>query len=245
MQRSLVSKLVYCIALAAITFTAGFGYAQDDKADKAEKAAEKPKDQSRTLGIILYPGFELLDVCGPAEMFGNVGPRLKIVMVAKAAGPVKSTQGVKLVADHSFEDCPKLDLILVPGGFGTFAQTSNKAFLDWISKRAEEAELVTSVCSGSSILAKAGLLDERKATTNKQYYTMCTAQGPKVNWVKEARWVDDGKMITSSGVSAGMDMALHVIERLYGTELAEGIANGTEYTWHRDANVDPFAKFAK
>jgi transcriptional regulator GlxA family with amidase domain len=102
-----------------------------------------------------------------------------------------------------------------------------------------------SVCSGSALLAKAGLLDGRRATSNKVYFQFAVSNGPKVNWVKEARWVDDGNRVTSSGVSAGIDMALHVVERLYGTKTAEGIANSTEYQWHRDADSDPFAKFAR
>lgn len=207
--------------------------------------AKDAQKASRTLGIVLYPGFELLDVYGPAEVFGNLTGRLKIVMIADKAGPVASTQGPKTVADFGFDDCPPLDLLLVPGGFGTFAQLNNSAMLDWLRKRSETAEITMSVCSGSAILAKAGLLDGRRATSNKQYFQLAVAQGPKVEWVKKARWVDDGKMVTSSGVSAGIDMALHVIERLYGTQVAESIANGTEYQWHRDADNDPFVRFAR
>lgn len=210
-----------------------------------EAASQSLKPKARTLGILLYPGFELLDACGPAEMFGSLGPLMKVQTVAEQAGPVKSTQGVHVVADYSFEDAPQFDLVLVPGGFGTFQATSNPKLMEWVKKSASAAEMVTSVCSGSVILAKAGLLDGRPATSNKQYYTMCTAQGPEVEWVKEARWVDDGNIVTSSGVSAGMDMALHVISRLYGEDTAMRIANGTEYQWHRDADVDPFAKFAR
>lgn len=200
---------------------------------------------ARTLGIVLYSRFELLDVFGPAEMFGNLGDKVKIVMVAAKAGPVKSAQGPQVVADYGFDDCPQLDLLMVPGGFGTLAELKNETLLDWLRKRSEKAEIVMSVCSGSALLAKAGLLDGRRATSNKQYFQMAVAQGPKVEWVKEARWVDDGNRVTSSGVSAGTDMALHVIERLYGKEIAERLADGTEYQWHRDADRDPFARFAK
>jgi transcriptional regulator GlxA family with amidase domain len=149
------------------------------------------------------------------------------------------------VADHSFDDCPDLDLVLVPGGFGTLAQLKNPRLVEWLQKRAERAEIVMSVCSGSALLARAGLLDGRRATSNKRYFSFAVAQGPKVQWVKEARWVDDGNRVTSSGVSAGIDMALHVVARLYGTDAAEKIANGTEYQWHRDPAKDPFARFAK
>lgn len=211
----------------------------------SKQAQPKPVDRPRTLGIVLYQGFELLDVCGPAEMFGNVGKQLKVVMVAAEKGPVASTQGAKLVADFGFDDCPALDLLLVPGGFGTFQQLGNEKLLSWLRERAKTAEITMSVCSGSAILAKAGLLDGRRATSNKQYFSLATQQGPKVQWVKKARWVDDGDRVTSSGVSAGIDMALAVIARLYGKEAAERLAEGTEYTWHRDADNDPFVKFAK
>ncbi len=195
----------------------------------------------RTLGIVLYPKFELLDVYGPAEMFGNLAGKVKVVMVAEQAGPVASAQGPKVVADFGFDDCPPLDLVIVPGGFGTIAEMKNEKMLQWLRTRAEKAEIVMSVCSGSAILAKAGLLDGRRATSNKRYFKIATDAGPKVNWVRKARWVDDGDRVTSSGVSAGTDMALHVVERLFGTATAETLADATEYQWHRDADNDPFA----
>jgi transcriptional regulator GlxA family with amidase domain len=114
--------------------------------------------------------------------------------------------------------------------------------LAWLRDRAKAAEITMSVCSGSALLAKAGLLDGRKATSNKQYFQLAEQNGPEVQWIKKARWVDDGDRVTSSGVSAGIDMALHVIARLYGKESAERLAKGTEYTWHRNADDDPFAK---
>ncbi len=209
-------------------------------------ASDKPAaKKTRTLGIVLYPRFELLDVYGPAEVFGNLPGKLKVVMVAEKAGPVTSTQGPQGVADYGFEDCPPLDLILVPGGFGTIAELKNQQLLDWLRARSGSAELTMSVCTGSTLLAGAGLLDGRRATSNKQYFSFATARAPQVQWVKEARWVDDGNIVTSSGVSAGIDMSLHVIERLFGTETAERIANATEYQWHRDADNDPFVQFAK
>lgn len=203
-------------------------------------APAAPAKAKRTLGIVLYPKFELLDVYGPAEIFGNVGGKLKVVMVAQKAGPVASTQGPQVIADYGFDDCPPLDLILVPGGIGTLAELRNETLLDWMRTRAADAEIVMSVCSGSALLAKAGLLDGRKATSNKRYFSIATDQGPKVHWVRQARWVDDGDRVTSSGVSAGIDMALAVVGRLYGTKTAETIADSCEYQWHRDADSDPF-----
>ena len=196
----------------------------------------------RTLGVLLYPDFELLDVFGPVEMFGSLKDQVTVVMVAEIAGPVESFQKTKVLADHGLDDCPKLDLLLVPGGWGTLQQLENERLLSWLRERASEVEILMSVCSGSGILAKAGLLDGRPATTNKQSYDTIVAQGPKVDWVREARWVDDGDIVTSSGVSAGMDMALAVIERLYGADTAGMLANMTEYERQTDPTKDPFAK---
>jgi len=196
----------------------------------------------RTLGVLLYPDFELLDVFGPVEMFGSLKDQVTVVMVAEKAGPVESFQKTKVLADHGLDDCPKLDLLLVPGGWGTLQQLENERLLTWLRERASEVEILMSVCSGSGILAKAGLLDGRPATTNKQSYDTIVAQGPKVDWIREARWVDDGDIVTSSGVSAGMDMALAVIERLYGADTAGMLANMTEYERQTDPTKDPFAK---
>jgi putative intracellular protease/amidase len=202
-----------------------------------------PDATSLTLGAVFYEGFELLDVYGPLEMFGSVGPELRIVTVAQQAGPVSSFQGPKSLAEFGFADCPPLDLVLLPGGFGTVAQLENDALLDFLRERSQDARATMSVCSGSALLAKAGLLDGLRATSNKQFFSLATAQGEKVDWVTEARWVDAGRFVTSSGVSAGMDMALAVIERLFGSERAEQIAVLTEYEWHRDPSWDPFVQY--
>ncbi len=206
-----------------------------------DSLAADPPDKKRTLGVLIFPGFELLDAYGPLEMWGNLKSDVKVVMVAAQAGDIASAQGPKTVAEFGLSDAPDLDLILVPGGFGALRVIQSQPTLDWLRSRAKDAELVMSVCNGASILAAAGLLDGRTATTNKAYWKMATGPGNDVNWVKQARWVDDGNIVTSSGVSAGIDMTLHVIERLYGEESADRLANLTEYEWHRDPSWDPFA----
>lgn len=200
------------------------------------------------IGVLLYPDFELLDVFGPLEMFASLGAaRVKIHTIAEQAGPVASAMagdgplGPRVLADHGFNDAPALDLLLVPGGFGTVAQLGNEALLAFLRERAKTTATIASVCTGSALLAKAGLLDGRRATSNKQFFALASSQSSKVEWVESARWVDTGAIVTSSGVSAGMDMALAVIARLFGAEAAEQVAAATEYTWHRDADVDPFA----
>lgn len=196
--------------------------------------------KKRTLGAVLFPQFELLDLYGPLEMFGCVGPELEIVTVSDGPGPVASTPGVETVARHGYDDCPPLDLILLPGGIGSVAQGGNPALLGFLKERAPGAELTMTVCSGSGILAATGLLDGRRATSNKLFFDLITQAAPGVDWVTEARWVEDGPFVTSSGVSAGTDMALAVIARLYGEERAEQVAVITEYEWQRDAARDPF-----
>lgn len=202
-----------------------------------------------TLGVVLYPGFELLDVFGPLEMFNSVGrDRLITHIVAQQAGPVAAGSvadgptGPKVIAEFGFDDAPPLDLLLIPGGIGTFPELENAKLMTFLRERSGAAQITTSVCSGSALLAKAGVLDGHRATSNKQYFSLATAQSAAVDWVTEARWVDDGAVVTSSGVSAGIDMALAVIARLFGADTADAIAVGTEYTWHRDADVDPFVE---
>jgi transcriptional regulator GlxA family with amidase domain len=114
----------------------------------------------------------------------------------------------------------------------------------WITETSVRAEYVMAVCTGTVLLATTGLLDGRRATTNKKDYRATIPYGPKVNWVPQARWVEDGKFFTSSGVSAGMDMSLAVMSKMFGEDAAEFIAVGTEYDWHKDPNWDPFAKLA-
>jgi transcriptional regulator GlxA family with amidase domain len=194
----------------------------------------------RTLGAVLYPDFEVLDLYGPLEMFGLLAPAVRIVTVAETPGPVASLPGVKTLAEHGFAGCPPLDLVLVPGGIGSARQVGNGALLDFLRARAGTAEIVMSVCTGSAILARAGLLDGRRATSNKLLFRHATDQSDRVRWVPEARWVEDGPYVTSSGISAGTDMALAVIARLYGRERAEQITALAEYTWHADPDRDPF-----
>lgn len=210
---------------------------------QAQASAKPSADKgTRTLGILVFSGFELLDAFGPLEMWGNLRNQVKVVTVAREKGEVPSNQGPKAVAQFGFSDCPPLDLLLVPGGFGVKAVIEDQDALEWVRARSAKAEITMSVCNGASILAAAGLLDGRAATTNKAYWDSSIAPGPKVKWVRHARWVDDGNMVTSSGVSAGIDMTLHVVERLFGKAKAERLAAETEYEWHRDPSWDPFSE---
>jgi transcriptional regulator GlxA family with amidase domain len=196
----------------------------------------------KTVGVLLFPEFELLDVFGPLEVFGHAKDWFRIVTVAERPGRVASAQGPRAMADHGFADCPAIDILLVPGGLGTRREVDNAALVDWIARQARGAETTTSVCTGAALLARAGVLDGRRATSNKRAFGWVAEQGPKVNWVRQARWVDDGNVVTSSGVSAGIDMALHLIGRIAGPAVRDDIATRMEYEWHSDAADDPFAK---
>src|SRR5437773_1358539 len=118
------------------------------------------------IGAVLFPGFELLDVYGPLEMLGLLGDRVSITMLAETRGEVRSSHGPKGVADVSLADAPKLDVLLVPGGWGTRTQVQNVPFLDLLRTRAEQARFVATVCTGSALLAKTGFLDGKRATSN-------------------------------------------------------------------------------
>ncbi|MEO6995456.1 MAG: DJ-1/PfpI family protein [Lacunisphaera sp.] len=193
------------------------------------------------VGAVIFPGFELLDIYGPLEMFGLLGERVSITMIAETAGPVSSNQGPKGIADLSMTDASAFDVLLVPGGWGTRAAVQNLPFLELLRTHADQARFVASICTGSALLAKAGVLDGKNATSNKLAFDWVTTQGPNVTWIREARWVEDDRFFTSSGVSAGMDMSLGLIQRIFDRDTSLQVARWTEYTWHEDKSVDPFA----
>jgi putative intracellular protease/amidase len=201
------------------------------------------------VGAVLFPGFELLDVYGPLEMFGALASRagaasagpVEISMLAERPGAVRSNQGPSSVAEAALAGNHGLDVLLVPGGWGTRREVANAPFVDELRRQCAAARFVASVCTGSALLAKAGVLDGIKATTNKRSFGWAVSQGPRVKWVAAARWVEDGRFFTSSGVSAGMDMALGLIARIFDVGTSRAIAQHTEYEWHQDSGWDPFA----
>lgn len=195
----------------------------------------------RTVATLLFEGFELLDVFGPLEMFGILADDYRLILIAERAGPVASRQGPQAVATSALADASPCDILLVPGGLGTRRQVENTALIGWLRQAAETVPLVATVCTGSALLARTGVLDGRRATTNKKAFDWVSSQGPQVDWQRRARWVVDGKFYTSSGVSAGMDMALALIAALDGREKAQATADHAEYRWNSDSADDPFA----
>lgn len=195
----------------------------------------------RRVGVVLFDGFELLDAAGPLELFGKLPEVFSIELVADSVGPVASAQGPALVADVDVGSATSPHIALVPGGIGTRTLVEDTSFIEWLSTWASPADIVASVCTGAGLLAAAGLLDGHRATTNKRAFDWPRQHGPRVDWVAEARWVQDRNRWTSSGVAAGMDMTLALIADLHGEATAREVADAVELEWHTDPSWDPFA----
>lgn len=200
----------------------------------------RPSPARRRVSVVLFEGFELLDVFGPVELFGLV-PGLTVDCVGPQTGAVRSSHGPRAVADLAYADVVDPDILLVPGGQGTRALVHDAEMLSWLRRVGEDAAVVASVCTGSAVLAAAGLLEGRRATTNKRAFDWASAHGSAVEWVPRARWVHDGDRWTSSGVTAGMDMAHAMIAELVGPEAAAEAVRRAEYTPRPDPDDDPFA----
>lgn len=192
--------------------------------------------------ILLFNKFETLDVFGPVEVFGRLPDVFKLNFISVNGGIVESSQNVR-VDTNSYENNNNIEKILfVPGGNGTREKVNDINFIEFIKNMANESKYILSVCTGSALLAKTGILNGKRATSNKRAFNWVVEQGQQVNWIKEARWVNDDKIYTSSGVSAGIDMALGFIGDILGKEKALEISNGIEYIWNENSEYDPFAK---
>lgn len=191
--------------------------------------------------VLLFNEFETLDVFGPVEILGKLEDIKNIRFISVNGGTIISSQQVPVVTTNftSFES--RDYIFLVPGGIGTRKEVNNIEILNVIKHLSKEAKFIFSVCTGSALLAKTGMLDGKEATTNKRAYNWVIQQNLNVKWIKEARWVKDGNIYTSSGVSAGIDMALGFISDNFGIEKAEEIATGIEYTWNKNSKEDIFS----
>ena len=198
----------------------------------------------RTMAALVFPGFQTLDFFGPIEMLAGFFDEIALTTVATTTDPVVSRHGQRICVDRPISDQTDYDLLFIPGGDSALEAAKDDELMDWIRACSADAERVMAVCTGTVLLGITGILDGRRATTNKLDFTSTVHLAPRVEWVRQARWVQDGKFYTSSGVSAGMDMALAVAADLFGIDKAEEMAEGSEYNWHRDPTDDPFAKSA-
>lgn len=195
----------------------------------------------RNVGILIFDGVEVLDFAGPYEVFsrtrlepGPVSRRseatapFRVFTVARAVQTVTATGGLQVVPDFGFDDVPPVDLLVIPGGFGTRELMGDPELLEWIRRRADDAEQVASVCTGSLLLAAAGLLAGRRATTHWGALDLLAELDPTITVEAGARVVSDG-IISSAGVAAGIDMAFQVVEMLHGRDVADETAAYIEY----------------
>ena len=227
------SRLNLCFGLVMSFFTVVVACAQTPP-----KATKPP----RNLAILIFDGVQIIDYTGPYETFGhtysNDSAAFNIYTVSEKTNAITTSMGMSVNPKYSFENAPKADLLLVPGG-DVRAQVDSPTVIKWIQKTAGDAEIVMSVCNGAFIIAKAGLLDGMEATTTAGLIPMLRRDAPKVKVVDDRRFVDNGRIITTAGLSSGIDGALHVIERLYGKGTAQMAALGMEYNW------DPDSKFVR
>jgi len=200
-----------------------------------------PKDGAggaKNVAILLFPGVQIIDYTGPWEVLGHARidgkPAFKIYSVAETASPFDTAMGMTVTPSYTFAKAPKPDILVLPGG-NVDPQLSNEGIIRWIRESAKTAEVVLSVCNGAFFLAQAGLLDGLEATTFAGMIDDLQRSAPKTKVVRDKRFVDNGKIITSAGLSSGIDGALHVIEKLYGKGTAQLAAVGMEYDWRPDS----------
>jgi putative intracellular protease/amidase len=196
-------------------------------------------DSNMEVAVLLFDDFETLDVFGPVEIFGRLKDLYSIKFYSLNGGKIKNEHGV-LILTEKLETINEVEMFLIPGGHGTRTGVDNKLFIDKITEIANRSKYVLTVCTGSALLARTGLLDNKTATSNKRVFNWVITNGPNVLWNKKARWTVDGKVYTSSGVSAGMDMALGFLSDRHGIEFARKAAFEIEYNWTEDKDNDTF-----
>jgi putative intracellular protease/amidase len=194
-----------------------------------------------TVNRVLFVGVETLDVFGPVEILGCLPDTFKLEFISLGGGIISSTQNVRVETEKYKSNEKDISILLVPGGIGTRIKVNDDEFIDFIRKLAINSKYIMSVCTGAALLSRAGVLDGKRATSNKRAFNWVTEQGKNVIWVKKSRWVNDGCIFTSSGVSAGIDMTLGFVSQIIGESDADGISNRIEYRWNKDNKSDPFA----
>ncbi|KAL4920204.1 class I glutamine amidotransferase-like protein [Aspergillus aurantiobrunneus] len=218
----------------------------------SDSSTSQPTNPLR-VGLLLFPGFQALDAFGPIDCL-NVLSRtqtLTLSILSHTLDPVSTRSpfnpdaiAQSVVPTHTFSNAPPLDVLLVPGGQGTRCLDTDpiKSAIKFIADVHPSLKYLVTVCTGSGLVAQSGVLDGRRATTNKMGFAEVKRWRSQVDWVAKARWVVDGNIWTSSGVSAGIDVTLAWMEAVYGEEIATNIANWTEYRRSEEASEDPFAE---
>ena len=196
-------------------------------------------ESKRKVGIFIFHETEELDLCGPLEVFAatrndDASKAFEVYTMAETAGPINCTHGLSVNPTFTLAECPRPDILLVVGGRGARRDIYNQALVDWIKNCSKKAELTLTVCLGSFFLAKAGLLDGLAATTHRAALGELAEISSQVQVVADQRFVDNGRIITSAGVSAGIGAAFHVVSKLLGRQAAQRTAAYIEYDWVLD-----------
>jgi copper(I)-binding protein/putative intracellular protease/amidase len=195
-------------------------------------APRSQRAPARKVAILIFDNVQIIDYTGPYEVFGAAG--MDVFTVATSTAQIKTNLGMKVTPDYALNEAPEADVLLIPGG-GVFAMQQDQQVLQWIRERAKAAEYIVSVCNGASILAKTGLLDGLTATTTAGLIDGFSTIAPKVKVVHDQRYVDNGKFITTAGLSSGIDGALYVVSKLFGKAQAQTAALRLEYDWKGDS----------
>jgi len=193
----------------------------------------------KRVGILIFPAVEVLDFCGPFEVFtitrlndarrADEPPPFEVLVVAEESGVLVASGGLQVIPSCTIAECPHLDILVVAGGWGVHAQLHNDRLIHWIKERGRQVETIASVCTGSMLLGQAGLLDGQRATTHWRSIAWMRESFPRVTVVTDQHVVEDGNLITSAGISAGLDMSLRLVARYFGEDVARSTANHMEY----------------
>lgn len=200
---------------------------------------------TRTVGIYIFKDVEVLDFAGPYEVFSTASrvhqrshPREEIPysvqLIAAESGAIEARGGMRILPDFHCSQCPRIDILIVPGGIIERELERDELF-GLLRSLSQSAEIVASVCTGAFILAKAGLLEGLSATTHWEDIEEFSQMFPKVKVIENRRWVEEGRILTSAGISAGIDMSLHIVSMLEGQDLAELTARQMDYRWHENS----------
>ena len=185
-------------------------------------------------GIFLFDEMELMDFAGPYEVFTAVNLALEemlcnVYTISETGSTIKTINGLQVLPDFSLDNSPQPDILIIPGGNGTRQLVNNVSIIQWIKNSDEKSEIVFSVCSGARLLAKAGLLDGKEFTTHHLVYEDVAQLAPSAKLKKEKRFTDNGKVMTAGGITAGIDLSLYIVEKLFGQSTAKKVQVYMEY----------------
>jgi transcriptional regulator GlxA family with amidase domain len=209
-----------------------------------EKDAQGETTARKRVGILLFQNVEVLDFCGPFEVFSvtrldehrrrEEPSPFEVVLIAEEAGVVQTTGGLRVIPNYTLDNCPSLDILVVPGGWGERKEINNERLISWIAERGREVDTLASVCTGAMLLGRAKLLDGRRATTHWRSLDRMRESFPNVIVEDKLHVIEDDHILTSAGISAGIDMALRVVVRYYGEAIGRATARHMEYPFPTD-----------